>query len=538
MTPTESDSGPIARTVPLGGGPLAAAVAAGTAPDRWYVPRPRTIEAWRERAEATRGAAGGWLESLEPAIEAEGAASARLRRAANGGVLVTTGQQPGLFGGPMYTWSKALAALALADALEEATGIPTAPLFWAATDDADFEEAAVTHLAVTGGVETLRLAPPPPELAGRPLAELPLGDVEPLLAALERASGSGAVPDVLRLVRERYRSDATIGGAYVGLLRGMLAPLGIAVLDSSHARVRDAAFPTLRAALERAGDLEAAIDRRATELREAGYEPQVGPVPGLTLVFRLDGSKARIRVADADRALAESSPGDLAPNVLLRPVVERAILPTVAYVAGPGELAYFAQVGAVAEVLGRPRPLAVPRWSGMIVEPHIRRLLERRELAPEALADPSAPEREAAARAMPSAARDALAQLRRDIDRAAVTLSGVTTPSGVGAPPPAVVEGARRALAARVERLERRYLAAAKRGEEAALRDLATLRGALRPLGQPQERVLNLLPMIARHGAPLLAAMMAEARRHAIRLLGGTAGSAPERPASAPHAAG
>ena len=538
MTPTDSEPGPIVRTVPLGGGPLAAAVVAGTAPDRWYERRPPTAAAWRERAEATRGSGGAWLEQLAPAIAAEGAAAERLRRAASDGVLVTTGQQPGLFGGPMYTWSKALAALALADALEETTGIPAAPLFWAATDDADFAEAAVTHLAVTGGVETLRLASPPPALAGRPLSELPLGDVEPLLTALERASGSGAVPDVLRLLREHYVPAATIGGAYVGLLRGMLAPLGIAVLDSSHGSVREAATPILRAALERAGAVEEACARRATELREAGYEPQVEPVPGLSLVFRLGATKERIRVADAARSLAESSPRHLAPNVLLRPVVERAILPTVAYVGGPGELAYFAQVGAVADALDSRRPLVVPRWSGMVIEPHIRRLLERRGLTPEALADPSAPEREVAARAMPSDAREAIEQLRRDIDRAAARLSGATNPSGVGAPPPAVVEGARRALTDRVERLERRYLAAAKRGDDAAMRDLATLRGALRPLGRPQERALNLLPMVARHGAPLLAAMMAESRRHALRLVGGVAESAPERPASAPHAAG
>ena len=91
-----------------------------------------------------------------PAIMPAGAAAARLERVSRqGGVVVTTGQQPGLFGGPLYTWSKAMSALALADELEARTGIPTAAVFWAATDDADFAEAAATVVARSGGVDEL-----------------------------------------------------------------------------------------------------------------------------------------------------------------------------------------------------------------------------------------------------------------------------------------------------------------------------------------------------------------------------------------------
>lgn len=529
---------PTVRSVPLGGSPLARAVVEGTAPPAWYERAPATAAGWRERAERTRGTAGAWLESLAPAIDASGAAATRLAQAADGGVVVTTGQQPGLFGGPMYTWSKALAALALADALEEATGIPTAPLFWAATDDADFAEAAVTHLAVAGGVETLRLAPPPATLAGRPMSEVPLGEIGAQLAALERASGSVAFPDVLLATRAAYTPGATVGGAYVRLLREVLGPLGVSVLDSSHERVREAAHPTLRAALAHAAEIEAASARRAAELREAGHAPQVEPVPGLSLVFRLAGAKERIRVSDASRELAAASPSALSPNVLLRPVVERAIVPTVAYVAGPGELAYFGQVSAVADAIGAARPLAVPRWSGIVVEPHVQRLLDRHGLTVDDLADESRPEREIALRAMPEEARRELEELRRSIERAAASLSRSTAPSGVGAPPNAVVEGARRSLLDRVDRLERRYLAAAKRGQASAMRDLATLRGALRPLGRPQERTLNLLPMLSRHGPALVERMLAEARRHAARLVTDETASAPDRGGAAARALG
>ena len=527
----------LVHTLPLGGGPLARAAISGEAPTAWYEAAPASAADWSARAELVRAAHGAWLEALAPAIEASGAAAERLDRAARQGVLVTTGQQPGLFGGPMYTWSKALAALALADALEDATGIPTAPLFWAATDDADFEEGAVTYLAVPGGVETLRLPPPPSALEGQPLAEIPLGEVSGQLAALERASGSVAFAEALRAAHAAYAPDATIGDAYVRLLRTLLSPLGIAVLDSSHPCVREAAFPTLGAALARAREIDAASERRAVELREAGHAPQVEPVRGLTLVFHRRGAKERIRISEAARALESASPGDLSPNVLLRPIVERAILPTVAYVAGPGEIAYFGQVSAVADALDVPRPLAVPRWSGLVVEPHIQRLLDRYGLGVDDLADPARPERAIAERALPAEARRALEELRGSIDRAAESLARTTAPSGVGAPPAAAVEGARRSLADRVDRLERRFRAAAKRGEAAAMRDLATLRAALRPLGRAQERTLNLLPMLSRHGPALLQGMLSEARRHATALVTGERSAAADSARSAPRTA-
>ena len=140
-------------TQPLAGNPLAAAAIAGTAPAGWYEPQPRDPNAWRERLESVRsGFAADWLARLAPAIQASDKAKERLDSVAGGkGVLVTTGQQPGLFGGPIYTLSKALSALALANSLQETTGVPVAPMFWAATDDTDFKEASSTVVADSGG---------------------------------------------------------------------------------------------------------------------------------------------------------------------------------------------------------------------------------------------------------------------------------------------------------------------------------------------------------------------------------------------------
>ena len=511
-------------TEPLGGSALARAALAREVPHGWYPPAPLDAPEWHLHVDAVRRqfTAGAWFELLRPAFEAHGAAAARLERSiAGAGVVVTTGQQPGLFGGPLYTLTKAVSARALADALEASTGLPVAPVFWAATDDADFEEARHTAVALDGAVRTLRLDGAPAE--GTPMNAVPLGEETPaLLQRLVSAAGSAVYAEALEAARETHRPGATVGDAYVRLLRVLLEPLGIAVLDASHPAVRDAGFNVLRRALLQAPAIEQALSERTTAITAAGHAPQVPDVAGRSLVFRYgaDGRKARLTVAEARAAVTTSPRGSLGPNVLLRPVVERSILPTVAYVAGPGEYAYFAQVSAVATALGVPQPLAVPRWSATIVEPHVRRALDRIGMDVDDLRDPHRADAELARAAMPPSVDAALLELRTSVARATDALRSAGAGAGALVPDP-VVDGAARALSHRLDRLERRYVAALKRRDDETSRALAVARSALFPGGVRQERVLNPLPLIARHGPALLEAMLDTARGHAQSLVNG-----------------
>jgi uncharacterized protein YllA (UPF0747 family) len=217
-------------------------------------------------------------------------------------------------------------------------------------------------------------------------------------------------------------------------------------------------------------------------------------------------------------AAATAAPGSLSPNVLLRPVLERALLPTVAYVAGPGEIAYFAQVSAVAEAIDADPPLAVPRWSATLVEPHVAEIMKRDGLRIEDFSDPHAVETRLARESWPADVARAMEQLRRDL---AERLTGVRVSLQAldGLAPSATVDGTARALEWRLSRLERRISAAVKTREASLMRDLATVRGALFPGGIQQERALNLIPLLARHGTGLLDAMRASASTHARSLM-------------------
>jgi uncharacterized protein YllA (UPF0747 family) len=239
-------------------------------------------------------------------------------------------------------------------------------------------------------------------------------------------------------------------------------------------------------------------------------------VKGRTLVFGgQDGKRDRIRTSDGSAALSGHGQGSMGPNVLLRPIMERSILPTVAYIGGPGEIAYFAQVSAVADALDTPAPLIVPRWSGFVVEPRIEKILERYNLNIEDLRDPHAVETRVAKDSLPPALTSKLQELQNSAE---TTVRELAAGDGADLVSPSVLQGLERNVSHRIERLERRLRAGVKRRGNDALRDVAIARGALFPFETPQERALNVVPLIARYGDELFSSVTSEARLHADTL--------------------
>jgi len=271
----------------------------------------------------------------------------------------------------------------------------------------------------------------------------------------------------------------------------------------------------MQRAASRATTVAAAVKERDAAITAAGFRPQVDEVPGLSLVFMNDGTtKRRLTQTEA----AQFAPrGDqwLSSTVLLRPVLERVILPTAAYVAGPGELAYFAQVTAVAQALDVPPPLVVPRWSVTLIEPRVQKMLNKLEVSATDLADPHGVEGRLARKAVAAELQAALAGLRSATDGAIDQLRRAND----GTIAAEVVDGLRRDLGHRLERLERRVVASTKRRETELMRQIATARGALYPHGIRQERKLAWLPFVVRGGSQLLDAMLDAARDHARALV-------------------
>ena len=344
--------------------------------------------------------ADAWRAELDPALIAvPGAEAAYQRLHQPGALVVTTGQQPGLYTGPLYTVHKALAAAALARVLERRWQRPVVPIFWVAGDDHDYTEATnATWLDAAGATVDWALPPRAPNAPQLPMSEelLPVEAIAGL-NVLEAALPPGPPrEETLAWLRRHYLPGATIHRAYASALAELLAPFGVLCFDPTHLAVKRAQIPLIRAALTRAAEFDSAL----AALPDAGTGIAAGE--GATLVFMgtgvgrdrllIDGDGFRTR-RSGERftqkqilAVLEKDPSRFSANVLLRPVVESALLPTVAYVAGPGELRYLErQASALYPLLDVPVQVPVPRWSGTVVERWTERLLGRLRVTADAV---------------------------------------------------------------------------------------------------------------------------------------------------------
>jgi bacillithiol biosynthesis cysteine-adding enzyme BshC len=457
-------------------------------------------------------------------------AAERLRRfVEEGGGVVTTGQQTGLFTGPLYTVHKILSAIRLAEALEAELGVVVLPLFWAASEDHDFAE--VNH-AVDGAGELRRFAVAASDRHPLPMSEMRLGtDVESAFDGYADAvDPQHDARDLLDSLRRANEPGGTVAGAFERTILELFAGFDLLVTDAADPELKRASAAVLLGEAERAAEHERMVAERSAALQAAGYPPQVAVAEGATNLFyhgragreRLqrqgDGfvaPEARARfTADGLRTLLEEDPRALSPNVFLRPVVESAVFPTLAYVGGPAETAYFAQIGPLFESFGIRMPLVFPRFSATITPPEVD--AARAELAITddelKLAEHELLER-VARRRVPAEVEARLAELRASL---VAGFGAVMDAANSIDPNLDLAIGARRNLAMlEVARAERKIVQHVKRNDAALTGGARLARNHLRPLGQPQERVLSIFQYLPRH--PGLLRELAEAMTVRLR---------------------
>lgn len=380
--------------------------------------RRERVAAILERQNKAWGASPKTLENLE-----------KFRK---GAAVVVTGQQVGLFGGPMFAVYKALTAVMLA---EQATrsGVDGVPVFWLATYDHDLAE--VNHVAIPGSEGKLQvLTTPSHDVPGAPVSAVHFG--EEIVPVVNQAAALLGETEATQFLRECYRTGESLGTAFARLYARVFAEWGVILLDASDPGLAQMAQPIYRAAVERASDLSAALLKRGQALEAAGYHQQVKVTESSVLLFTtrqgarlpmhrredgsflIDGEASGERLSQSELlAQISAHPEQFSPNVLLRPVVEDYLLPTLAYTGGAAETAYFAQAGAVYEaVLGRVTPI-VPRFSATIVEPKTQRLLEKHGISvTDVFSGPEALRREIAAHSLPHDLQQAFESARRSFD--------------------------------------------------------------------------------------------------------------------------
>lgn len=495
----------------------------------FYAGAPFDLEGYRRKADAVRVRFGPRerataAEALSPTTDR---ARERLARfVEEGGIMVTTGQQAGLLTGPLYTLYKAMTTARLAEELERRLGVLVLPVFWTASEDHDWEEVNHAYLALErDGIRRVQLPDDPPH-------PLPMNDIrlgEGVRVVLDEATdvlaGDSDNTSLLEWIQDAYRPEATVSGAFSSLLARLLAPFDFCLTDAAHPVVKQSSAGVLVEALEKSVEHEALLRERSLRLEEAGYHAQVSVLEGATNVFR-HGAAGRERLYAVPggfrvperrepvslselRGEMEAHPLRFSPNVFLRPVVEATVFPTVAYVGGPGEISYFAQLTALFPAFGVEPPMVHPRASLLLLETPMRRLLEKLEIDAEELEQPRHELVEALAQgSMPDSVRETLEELGRGVSdgyRGLIEEVKRIDPTLEGA-----LARLRNEALARIGESERKITQHIKRREGVRIGQLDRLLAHLRPEGKPQDRVLNVIPYLARHGLSLLTRMYAE----------------------------
>jgi len=462
------------------------------------------------------------LERQNKSWDASPQTFANLNRLRQGAAAIVTGQQVGLFGGPMFAIYKALTAVKLA---EEATaaGIDSVPVFWLATSDHDLAE--VNHVALPGSDGLLRtLSTSSHSVAGAPVSAVHLGDE--ILPVVEEAASLLGDSEASQFLRESYRPGETLGSAFARLYARLFSQWGVILLDAADAELHRIAEPIYRTAIERAQELDAALLNRGHALEQAGYDQQVKVTPSSVLLFAMrEGARTAIHRREGSNNTTEfviggepgaekisstelldriaSAPENFSPNVLLRPVVQDYLLPTLAYAGGAAEAAYFAQVGAVDDaILGRVTPI-VPRFSATLVEPKVQRWLRQYGITVlDTFHGPEVLRQKLASRTLPAGLQAAFERANKSVEE---SFSGLQ--EALAKLDPTLVEASQTGASKvryQLDRLRERAMAAELRRSEVVSRHAEALSHALYPGNALQERGVAGVYFVARHGTELL----------------------------------
>lgn len=472
------------------------------------------------------------LDAREAPLEAREAA-ALLGDTAT--VAVVTGQQAGLFGGPLYTLLKAVTAIQLARRVKDEHGVPAVPVFWVDSEDHDWEEVR-TATVLDGNFTLAEVAVGAlPGSGSRPVASLVLdeqitgaiGTIEALLPPTEFTA------DVVSALRRRYRAGVGVSSSFAGWIEDLLGRLGLVVFDAADPMAKPLVGDLFARELSEPCRTGALAREAGEAMARLGHAPQVDAAEDAVALFYLDDEgRHSIRWREKDRTFvigdtprspkdlqldAQTHPERFSPNVLLRPIVQDRLFPTVCYVAGPSELAYQAQLGGVYRWMGVEAPLLYSRATATILDSAAIKFLERHHLPLEALQvqDESALNQLLESLLPPEVERALDETDRQMTERSAVMRNAVVL---VDATLAGAVDTTLERMRDTLKSLHAKIIQATKRKDETLRRQFERTRALAFPGGHAQERTLSLPYFLNRYGLSLgerlLDALPLETDRH------------------------
>ncbi|MEN3339208.1 MAG: bacillithiol synthase [Acidobacteriota bacterium] len=490
-----------------------------------YAGNPALPQAWRD-AVARRHAHSASTLAIADVLAAQQAQRGAPREALDAAaaladprtVAIVTGQQAGAFGGPLFTLLKAVTAIQLARRASADLGIPAVAVFWVDAEDHDWEEVrSCTVLDAEFQPSAVTLA----DLEGAgelPVAALTLDQrIEESLTALFASLPDTDFSEALAAsLRAAYRPGNGMAAAFATWIEALLGKHGLVVFESADPAAKQLAAPVFLRELREPGRTSSLALAAGQQLAERGHEPQVMPQPDNLALFHLNGVRRAIRrqgnqfvigdahvTAEALVREAETDPTRFSPNVLLRPIVQDTLFPTICYVAGPSELAYLGQLGGIYRHFDVPMPLMFPRGSATLVDSATARFLSKYDfpLADLRPQDESGLNRLLQAQLPPEVEQslaDADATIRAALQRVNDAMPALDP----------TLAGAAKTTVGKMEHdlrsLHSKVIQAAKRRDDTLRRQFTRAQAQIFPLGHPQERTLGVVFFLNRYGPALV----------------------------------
>ncbi len=450
-------------------------------------------------------------KDLVSALREQNGDSAALDELARPGtVAVVTGQQVGLLSGPSYTIFKALTAVRLAHELRR-MDIRAVPVFWLASEDHDLAEVDHAWLFDQNATPS-RVAVASAVTNGGPVGEVVLNDM-PVQAIRDALGNLPFAEAVVSRIERAYIPGATLTAAFRTFLQDVLREFGLLFLDPMAPAMRQIVRPFLAGAAARVPELLAALKARDRELTEAGYHSQVHLDEGSSLFFMLgEGKRTALRWKDGQFSARDKvyrlgelqeRANRLSPNALLRPVMQDYLLPTIAYVGGPAEIAYMAQSQVLYQKLLARMPVIFPRNSFTLLDGRAEKLIARYGLQiPDLFEHQDKVKGKMAGQLVPAGLASEFVSLESSISNAISTLEGRLQSFDPTLEAAAKKSGAK--MLYQLRHLSGKTARETLRRDERSAREANYLINLTYPHRRLQERFYSIVPFLAKHGLDLL----------------------------------
>ena len=430
-------------------------------------------------------------------------------------VCLFTGQQAGLFGGPLLTFVKALGIIKAARLYSERLDRPVLPIFWIAGDDHDFEEAGHTYLLDRGGSVTRHVYEYISDIVPA-VADVKLTDskeLDCLLRQLQDSLGeSDFTSELYQTIERAYTRDDTLVSAFGQLMAHFTQDLGLILCNPADTEVKQVATPFFRAVIEKQDQLHAVLADTGQRLVQNEYHVQVEKKPEAVSLFHHQPGRFPIICRDDGFAAGERSwtkselldeiethPEQFSPDALTRPVMQSFLFPVISQKCGPSELAYMAQLNPLFDLFDQTAPFYVARPTLTIVEKRVERLMDEMKITFEEMTgDVEQIVNRVLGETFPVDLQDSVSNLRQEIARQFDEFADEALSFDPGQNRNA--EQVKGKIDYLLNGFESKLFAAHKKKSQQLRNRVYRIANALYPHCELQERTINICSFLARYG--------------------------------------